>query len=417
MGEFRHGTKLLLAVALCVSMITSMLVLVPNKAGAAPEDGWIEGTVSDGVNPIPDVLLIYILNMGGGGNPLGYGLTDSLGHYNLTVVGDLSYMVLAFEGNYYSNASTVSAVSGATAIADIIMEPIAPTVADVTLHGLVKDEMGNPVTVGAIIGFTNDPLLTEGGPPYYGNATSPDGLGEYSVNVLAGTAGGGVGIMGVPGYGFIDNSTSNPFVSGWTYWLNITLATTMSTDDAVIRGNVTDSETGMPLGNVLVNFDSSNDWNRDRSYSNYTFTDSLGHYNMNVTNGTSDMMFSKAGYGMYRLSEMSVNAGNNLWINVELLPVTATVSGNVTDASSAPIANAQVFVFDQTMNNISYSVTNSLGKFSFDVFDGTDLRFGAQANGYGSNWSVIDISTGDTIWRDFVLVSFDAWVKGNVTDR
>jgi hypothetical protein len=399
-------------------MVTSMLVLVPQKAGAAPEDGWIEGTVSDGVNPIPNVLLIYILNMGGGGNPLGSGLTDTFGHYNLTVVGGLSYMVLAFEGNYYSNSSSVSVVSGATAFADINLTPIAPkVVADVTLHGFVKNETGDPVNVGTIIGYTNDPLMTDGGPPYYGNITVADSLGEFFVNVIAGGAGGGVGIMGVPGYGFMENSTSSPFVSGMTYWLNITLAPSVSTDDAVILGNVTDSETGKPLENVIVNFDSSNDWNRNRGYSNYTFTDPQGHYNMNVTNGTSNIMFSKAGYGIYRLSQISVNHGANLRINASLLPLTATVSGNVTDSLLAPIANAQVLVLDQTRNNISYAMTNSLGKFTFDVFDGDNLYFGAQANGYGSNWTVIDILPGDSIWHDFVLVPLDAWMKGNVTNR
>jgi hypothetical protein len=418
MSEFRRGTKLLLAIALCVLMITSMLVLVPHEVGAAPQDGWIEGTVSDGAIPIPNVLLIYILNMGGGGNPLGSGLTDALGHYNLTVAGDLSYMVLAFEGDYFSNASTVSVVSGATAFADINLAPIAPTfVADVTLRGFVKNETGDPVTEGTIMGFTNNPSMTDGGPPYYGNSTTPDTLGAYSVNVIAGTAGGGVGIMGVPGYGFVDRSTSNEFVSGTTYWLNITLAPSISTDDAVIRGNVTDSKTGLDLGSVLVNFDSSNDWNKNRSYSNYTFTDPQGHYKMNVTNGTSNIMFSKAGYGIYRLSEMSVNHGANLRINASLLPLTATVSGNVTDASLAPIANAQVLVFDQTRNNISYAVTNSLGKFAFDVFDGTNLSFGAQANGYGPDWTVIDILPGDSISQDFVLTSFDAWMTGKVTNE
>ena len=416
MSEFRRGTKLLLAVALCVSMVTSMLVMVPHKAGAAPQDGWIEGTVSDGVNPIENVMLIYVLNMGGGGDPLGFGLTDALGHYNLTVAGGMSYMVLAFEGDYYSNASIVSVVSGATTLADINLTPIAPTVADVTLRGFVKNETGSPVTEGTIIGFTNDPLMTEGGAPYYGNTTVPDGLGEFSLNVIAGTAGGGVGIMGVPGYGLIDNSTSNPFISGMTYWLNISLAPLISTDDAVIRGYVTDSDTGLPLGNVLVNFESSNEWNMNRSYSNYTFTDSLGLYNMNVTNGTSDIMFSKTGFAIFRLAEMSINPGDNLRINATLLAVTATIKGNVTDASLAPIADAQVMVFDQTVNNISYTTTNGLGQYTLPVFDGVDLRLGAQASGYGSNWTVIDVLPGDSIWHDFVLIPYDAWMTGRVTN-
>ena len=408
--------KALVATILCISLATSMLVMIPGTTLAAPGDGWIEGTVTDGVNPIPNVLLIYILNMGGGGNPLGSGLTDALGQYNLTVAGGLSYMVLAFEGNYYSNSSTAVVVSGATTIADIVMTPIAPMVADVTLHGFVKDELGNPVAVGSIIGYTNDPLMTGGGPPYYGNATVPDTFGEYYVNVIPGTIGGGVGIMDVPGYGFTENSSSEPFVSGMTYWLNLTMVISVSTDDAVLRGTVTEYGTGLPLENVLVSIESSNAWNQNRSYSNYTFTDSLGNYEMNVTNGTSRMLYSKVGYSMIEVKDVSIDPSDTMTIDVQLKPTVATIRGNVTDKSDdSPIANAQVFLTDM-VGNFTMTYTNSSGAYVLDAFAGTGLALGAQADGYARDVIMGNVSPGDTLWQNFRLGHLDAWMTGKITD-
>ncbi|MCX6658484.1 MAG: carboxypeptidase regulatory-like domain-containing protein [Euryarchaeota archaeon] len=416
MNEFRRGTKLLLAVALCVSMVTSMLVLVPHKAGAAPPAGWIQGIVTDGVNPIENAYVIYMMYMMGGGSPLDSDWTDASGVYNFTVPGGFDYMVMAFNGSYFAANGTTTVQPGEQSNLDLTMVPIAPLVTDVTLQGWVKDADGNPVTLGNIVGIVNDPSNMGQGAPMYGNLTTANATGWYTLKVIAGSVGGGAAILDVPGFPINENTTSDPLVSGNTYWFNLTVELPASTDDATVQGNVTDSS-GTPLENVLVTFESSNDPNRDRGYSNYTWTDAAGKYMMNVTNGTSNMMFSRNGFATFRLSEMSVNAGDNLWIDAELFTVTATVRGNVTDASFAPIANARVFLFDQTMNNLSLATTNVSGQYTLNAFDGADLTLMAQADGHGSNRTVITILPGDLIWHDFVLVPLDAWMHGKVTDR
>ena len=417
MNEFRRSTKLLMAVALCASMVTSMMVLVPHEAGAAPQDGWIQGVVSDGVNPIEDAYVIYMMYMTGGGYPLASDWTDASGVYNFTVPGGFDYMVMAFNGSFFAANGTTTVLSGEQSDLDLEMVSISPLVTDVTLQGWVKDTDGNPVTVGNVLGYVNDPSNMGQGAPMYGNATTPDIVtGWYSLDIISGSVGGGAAIFDVPGYPMIDNTTEDPLVSGNTYWFNLTLEMPVSTDDAVIQGNVTDS-LGTPLENALVFYESSNSWNHDRGYSNYTWTDSDGNYRMNVTNGTSNVMFSKTGFAVYRLSEMNVDPGDNLWINATLLTITATAKGNVTDGDSNPIASAQVFVFDQSRNNMSYAITNATGGYSLNVFDGENLSFGAQAEGYGSNWTVVSISPGDSIWHDFVLVPLDAWMSGRITDR
>ena len=407
--------KALAATILCMSMATSMIVMIPGTTHAAPADGWIEGTVRDGVDPIPDVMLIYLLNMMGGGRPLGYGLSDGLGHYNLTVTGGLTYMVLAFEGNHYSSSAVAIVNSGETTAADIEMTSIAPAVTDVTLHGFVTDELGYPVTEGTILGYTNDPLMTEGGPPYYGNYTTPLALGEFYVDVIPGALGGGVGIMGVTGYDFAENSSSDPFVSGMTYWLNISLAATVSTDDAVIQGTVTDSLDNQ-LENVLVSIESRNQWNEDGGYSNFTYTDALGHYEMNVTNGTSNIMFSKMGYSLYRMEGIQIDPGDTVTIDAQLVGTVATIRGNVTNSSDgSPIANAQVYLTDM-MSNFTMAFTNSSGEYVLDAFQGTELALVAEADGYGRVYIMVNVSLGDALWYDFELLPADAWMLGRITD-
>jgi len=418
MNELGRRTKVLSAIALCILMITSMLVLLPSKATAAPNDGWIQGIVTDGaMNPIEHAYMIYILNMMGGGSPVASTWTDASGLYNFTVPGGFDYMVLAFHGNYFSANGTTSVLPGEQSDLDFVMTPIAPLVTDVTLKGWVKDSDGIPVTIGTVIGVVNDPSNMGQGPPLYANSTMADSSGWYSLNVIPGSVGGGAALFDVPGYPMIDNTTHNPLVSGMTYWFNLTLRNVVSTDDAVIRGNVTDADTDLPLENILVYYESSNQWNEQMGYSNYTFTDAFGHYKMNVTNGSAQIMFSTTGYSMFRVGGMTVHAGDRVRIDAQLFPITATVMGNVTDLSMTPIANARVYLFDDSMNNLTFATTNGAGQYILDAFSGTNLVLAAQADGYGMSWATVDVNPGDVIWHNFVLTPFDAWLTGKVTNK
>jgi hypothetical protein len=417
MSELGRRTEVLSAIGLCILMITSLVVLLPSRSAAPPNDGWIEGTVSDGTNPVPSALVIYILNTMGGGYPLGSAWTNSSGYYNLTVTGGLSYMVIVFQGDFYSASGMTSVTVGEASTVDVVMTPIAPKVADVTLHGFVTDEFGNPVTVGDMIGYSNDPNASGNGAPYYGNATAPNVLGQYSVNVLASTQGGGVAIMNVPGHQFAENSSKTAFVSGESYWLNISFKAQVSTDDAVVSGTVTEAGTGLPIDNALVSIESWNQWNENESgYSNFTLTDASGHYEMNVTNGTANVMFTKAGYSMCRYENIQINHHDSLVLDAQLYATTATVRGNVTDADTGlPIASAQVYETDM-MGNFTMAYTDSSGHYVLDAFAGNGVVLVAQANGYGQSFVSMNISVGDNIWYDFLMYGANSWLTGTVTD-
>jgi hypothetical protein len=394
-------------------MITSMLVMLPGAAKAAPIDGWIAGTVTDGANPIDNAFVLYMPMMGRG-DVMGFGWTDLAGQYNVTVIGGLQYLVMVFHGGYWATNATITVTSGATTVLDVDMVSVSPTPEDVTLTGFVKDELGNPVTVGHVLGFVNDPATMGEGPPLYGNSTAPDGAGQYTINVVPSAIGGGAASVEVPGYGLIDNSTTNPFVSGMTYWINITLRQTISTDDAAIDGHVTDESTGLPIEGVVISYEGWNNWTE--GIYNTSFTDSSGYYLMNVTNGTANIWFSKLGYSSYQYMDVSVPSGTTVTFDAVLIPTVATIKGNVTVfGSGTPVASARVILTDG-LGNYSIAITGGSGSYDLDAFAGDGLWLMAEADGYGRSMIPVNVSSGDTLYFDFQLMRFDSWLAGTVTD-
>jgi 5-hydroxyisourate hydrolase-like protein (transthyretin family) len=403
--------------ALILTGLSGMFAPVPNKTRTASNDGWIEGYVSNGTGPIDHAYMLYFMSSGSGGGPIASTWTDVTGHYNLTVLGGIAYTVIAFNGSYYTAGGGAAPAAGQSVWLNLTMSPIAPLVADVVLTGFVLDGTGNPVPGGNVAGYTNDPITMGQGAPMYGNMTTADPVtGRYTVNVIPGTIGGGVAALDFPGYPFIDNTTQNPFVSGQTYWINITLSIPPSTDDAVVSGHVWDNTTSAPLADVVVTIESYNSWNGNRGYSNLTLTNASGYYEMNVTNGSARMSFSKLHYNMYQVEGLPISPGNHLTINATLTATDATVRGNVTDhMTGLPLANVTVYTHDST-NHFTVATTNSLGEYTLEVVAGPSQTIGAQRNGYGNNNSIISILPGQLLWKDIGLWPLNAWTTGAVTD-
>ena len=416
MTELVRRMNIVAALLLCASMLTGFLVLVPGNSEAQGLDGWIVGTVTDeSSNPVEAYVLVMM--MMSGGDPSGGFWTDPSGNFNFTVYGGLEYIVLAGNGSYYMNSTAVTSVADVEVRADITLTPIAPLVADVVINGYVKDTDGNPVTGGNVIGYVTDPANMGEGMPLYGNMTQPDVTGLFSVNIIAGAVGGGVATFDFVGYDSGENKTEDPLISGMTYWLNLTLGTPVNTDDARVSGHVYDSDTGLPLPNAIVQYNSDNQWNQGNEYSNFTFTDSLGYYEMNVTNGTADLWFSRAGYSMNMIEKFDVNASDDLVFDAWLVPLTATIMGNVTDGSTGlGVGMARVFSMD-FLGNLSMAITSSSGAYTLETFDGTGMAVGAEGDGYSRSWSMVDIAPGETLWIDFVVWPVDAWMNGTVIDK
>jgi protocatechuate 3,4-dioxygenase beta subunit len=387
-----------------------------SRANTSASPGWIEGVVTNGTDPLPNSYVLYIMSAGSGG-PIGSAWTDATGHYNLSVAGGIQYMVIAFNGSYYTAGGNAAPAIGGTDWCNITMTSIAPLVPDVVLTGFVLDSSGNPVPGGTVAGYISDPANGGQGIPLYGNTTTADPItGRYTVNVIPGSIGGGVAALDFPGYGFVENRTTAPFESGNTYWINITLANSPSTDDALLFGHVTDEDTGAPLSNVAVSIDSSNQWNSGSGYSNLTFTDGAGDYVMNVTNGSARITFQTTGYCTYQVENVQIDPGANFRVDASLLATNATISGNVTDESTGlPLVGAYVFLTDN-MGHYTSAITDSSGSYDLPAFIAPSLYVGAQMTGYSANFTLISIAPGDHLWQDFGLVPLNSWLSGTVTD-
>lgn len=411
MTEIADRLKPIAAVLLCVSMLMGVLAVLPSDVEAAlPTDAYIKGTVTDGTNPLPNVYIKAMLWMANGVD-VNYSFTDADGNYTIGVLGGFDYMLLAANGSYYMIFSTVRVEAGHTAYCNFTMTSIS-AVPDVTIKGFVKDEFGVPATAGHVLGFSKDPM--GGDMPYYANVTAPNETGYFQVNTIADDFGGGAVAFDFPGYGMTSNETNSKLVSLETYWFNITLKSPVYNDDARIYGYVTDRGTGLPLAGVLVQVESWNQWSS--GFSNYTFTNSTGYYELGVLNGSSNFFYVKSGYSMFMIQSYQVNSGNNIRKDIQLMVVTAVVKGNVTDQNTGlGIANARVFVIDGK-GNASMTQTNSTGCFELNTFDGTGLYMGAESGGYARNSTMISIAPGEVIWHDFTLRPIDCWLVGIVTD-
>jgi hypothetical protein len=402
--------------ALILTAVSGMFGPAPSKMRTTSNDGWIEGNVTNGTGPIEHAYMLYFMSSGSGG-PIASTWTDAAGHYNLTVIGGIPYTVIAFNGSYYSAGGSAAPAVGQSVWLNLTMTSIAPLVADVILTGFVLDGAGNPVLGGNVAGYVSDPINMGQGAPMYGNMTTADPLtGRYTVNVIPGTIGGGVAALDFPGYPFIDNTTQNPFVSGQTYWINITLSNPPSTDDAVVSGLVTNGVTSAPLSNVLVTFESHNSWTSQGGYSNFTLTNASGYYEMNVTNGSARMTFQKLHYNTYQVENLPISPGDRVTVNATLTATNAVVRGNVTDhMTGLPLANVTVYTYDST-NHFTVATTNSLGEYTLEVVAAPSQTLGTQRAGYSNNNSIIAILPGQLLWKDIGLWPLDAWATGTVTD-
>ncbi len=402
-----------LALMLGFVMVTGALVFVPGGAAALPADAWITGVVDDGSDPIPYVYVKVMMFMSGSID-VGYAFTDVNGEYTIGVPGGFEYMVLGAHGDYYMGMTSTRVDAGETAFANMTLSPIAPVVADVVIKGYVVDEFGVPAVDGHVLGISFDEM--SGDMPSYANVTTPQPVtGYFQVNVLPSTVGGGAVAFDNEGYTMVDNSSESPLVGGQTYWFNITLRSNAEFDDAHIYGQVTDAVSGLPIEGVLVSVSVHNNY-YEGDYSNYTFTDSSGDYEMDIMNGTARIMIYKGGYSMVMYDNEEIPSGASLQFDASLIALDCVVRGNVTDAkTSVPIEMAQVFVTDLYGNMVMTS-TDDTGYYELESFSGDDLYLVAQSDGYVQNFTSVSLSPGDELWYDFGLHALSAWIAGTVTD-
>ena len=410
--QIGHRLAWILSVFVCVTMLMGLMVAAPDSASAYPDSAWIMGSVTDGTNPVPNVYIKTMVMMGDG-EEINYTMTDLNGDYAMMVPGGLSYMIFAANGSYYMALDQVTVRPGETEYVNFTLIPIMET-ADVTISGYVTDEHGMPRSDGVVLGIVNNPM--GGDAPYYANLTVPNATGYFEVNVIPGPNGGGAVGMDFPGYPMAMNGTEDPLLSGMSYTFNIELEPRVYNDDATVYGYVTEIGTGLPIASALVSYESDDGMER---YTNWTMTNETGFYLMGVRTGDYfRMTYQRAGYTV-KFIELDIFPGQTVQQDVQLRKTDAMIRGNVTDGLTGdPIVFSRVFLVDDpyTQENMTMAITDSDGYFELDAFEGTDLYFGAEQDGYARNFTIINVTSGDELWYDLTLMPYSAWLVGQVTD-
>ena len=151
---------------------------------------------------------------------------------------------------------------------------------------------------------------------------------------------------------------------------------------AIISGQVTDSQTKLPIAAATVTVSPGGA---------STLTDANGNYSLNVSAGTYTVTASAP---MYNSSSQTVTVkpGQRLPLNFKLTSITAygSITGTVTDANtSAPIAGATV-----ALSNGLMRITDANGNFSYSIVLNGTYTLTVSAAGYVTQSQAVTVKAG-----------------------
>jgi hypothetical protein len=339
-----------------------------------------------------------------------YTSSNSLGFYSINVTKGLIDLLIEVEGylienwpdNGYYNIS-----ENETKWVNISLFQSPPE--NSIIKGYITDfETGDPIDDAKVMLYWED---NQG--HYQYNRTYSNSLGFYFMNVSNGSI-------------FLQISSENYFSDHWpsygyydigeneTKWANVSLIP-KPPENSIIKGYITDSETGQPLQNadiLLFWEDEQGHWDF-----NYTYSDTLGFYSMNVAEGYIELHVSKSGYfynywpeyGYYFIEENETK-----WINISLYKIpleNSIIKGYVTDSlTGEPIENASIdldWEDEQGHYQDNDTFSDSFGFYSMNVAKGL-IRLNVYAEDYSdnhTNWFEIDEN--ESIWLNITLNPYE----------
>ena len=135
---------------------------------------------------------------------------------------------------------------------------------------------------------------------------------------------------------------------------------------------------------------------------NVRTTDSQGHYNMTVVEGTYAVNFSAPGHDN-GTGNVIVVAGHESWLNVTLTAKTWTLNGHVYDSStSAALSNARISLTAGNASEI-IAVTNSAGYYEILFIPFGTYAVNVSLTGYETSETEFNVSTASVVTKDFNL--------------
>ena len=309
--------------------------------------------------------------------------TDSEGIYQLTGIRSGIQTVIASKSGYDNYGGSVVAVAGATVFHDFSMTP-KPTTG--TVRGRVTDKDTGSGLEDAIVSISSEKAQT-------------DSRGDYDITgVKAGTR---VVISQKTGY---ENYFSSIEVKAGETVLD-DIAMTPKPTTGIVRGTVSDKDTGNAIQNALVSIGSTE-----------TYTDSGGTYQLTgIRSGTQTVIASKSGYENYSGSVEAV-AGETVFHDFSMTPkpTTGTVVGRVTDKDTGSgLGDAVVSI------NPGRTQTDSRGDYEIIGAKAGTRMVISQKTGFENYFSTTEVKAGETVFDDIAMTpkATTGSVKGIVTDK
>lgn len=136
--------------------------------------------------------------------------------------------------------------------------------------------------------------------------------------------------------------------------------------------------------------------------SNVRTTDSQGHYNLTVVEGTYTVNSSAPGHDN-GTGNVVVVAGHESWLNLTLTAKTWTLKGHVYDSStSAALANAKISLTAANSSEIMV-ITNATGSYELLLIPFGAYDVNVSLTGYETNETELNVTTSSVVTKDFRL--------------
>lgn len=217
-------------------------------------------------------------------------------------------------------------------------------VVESTIWGYVYDsETEEPLGSAMVRLFAN-----VGGQGY---RTGEDGRYEFTINVARSES---YDIVATK-EGYYDQWQSGEIGRGETVQIDFML----EEKAAMVYGYVTDSVTGDPVQNAVVQLISTDYDGEDE----YTWTDREGFYTMYATVGNYKLISGADGYELYQSEEFYLEEEQELEMNISLVQLVTGVQGKVTSDQDGVIAGAYIRIYDQGMTFFDYTFSDEEGNY------------------------------------------------------
>ncbi len=346
----------------------------------APLPGTISGTVSDGVTG----RAISGATVADGGLSA---TTDANGNYTLTKVTEGTQNLTATASDYAPQSATVLVGPGAAVSQSFALTPLPGSIT-----GQVTDASTATPVSGALVSYT------AGGTTY---SATTDGNGMY---VLSGVVEGTYSVT-ASGTGYASQTLAvsvGPAAGVTQNW-------SLSPLPGSITGKVIDAETGLSVSGATVSYTSG-------GVTVSATSDVNGNYTLTgVAEGSYTITASAAGFAS-QSTLVTVGPGSTVTQNFALVPLTGTISGQVTDAgTAAPISGATV---SYTAGGVTRSATTDAnGNYSLsDVPAPGTYTLTASASGYTSQTATVPVNRGGVATANFAMRLLPGSITGQVTD-